>query len=132
MASSRMVVDSSIFIEFLRASDKTKTTLYQLPDDTELFLSVVTLYELLMGATDEVKKRDVKLLTEPLIILPFTKSVAEKSAEVYHDLRQRNKMIEFRDIFIGATSLVHGLPVLTKNTKHFERIDGLTLTRIKK
>ena len=44
-----------------------------------------------------------------MIILPFTKSVAEKSAEVYHNLRQRNKMIEFRDIFIGATALAHGL-----------------------
>lgn len=130
MASSQMVVDSSIFIEFLRASDKTKTTLYQLPDDTELFLSVVTLYELLMGATDEVKKRDVKLLTEPLILLPFTKPVAEKSAEIYHNIRQRNKMIEFRDIFIGATALAHRLPVLTKNTKHFERIDGLTFAKI--
>ncbi|MCB9049804.1 MAG: PIN domain-containing protein [Lewinellaceae bacterium] len=62
MASSRMVADSSIFIEFLRASDKKRTTLYQLPDDTELYLSVVTLYELLMGATDEVKKQDVNCL----------------------------------------------------------------------
>ena len=130
MASSRMVADSSIFIEFLRAPDKKRTTLYQLPDDTELYISVVTLYELLMGATDEVKKRDVKLLTEPLIILPFTKSVAEKSAEVYHNLRQRNKMIEFRDIFIGATAMAHDLPILTNNTKHFERINGLTLAKI--
>lgn len=101
-----------------------------MPDDTELYISVVTLYELLMGATDEAKKRDVELLTEPLIILPFTKSVAEMSAEVYHDLRQRNRMIEFRDIFIGATALAHDLPVLTKNTKHFERIEGLSLARI--
>ena len=32
-----MVADSSIFIEFLRASDKTKTTLLQLPDKIGLY-----------------------------------------------------------------------------------------------
>jgi len=122
-----MVVDSGMFIEFLRAADKTKTKLYQLPDETELYVSVITLYELLMGATDEVKKQDVRLLTEPLLILPFTKPVAEKTAEIYHALRKRNQMIEFRDIFIGATAIVHELPILTHNAKHFERIDGLAI-----
>lgn len=129
MASSRMVADSSIFIEFLRANDKKKTTLYQLPDHAELFLSVVTLYELLMGATNEVKKRDIELLTGPLVILPLTKPVAEKSAEIYQRLRQSNKMIEFRDIFIGATAILHDLPILTHNEKHFKRIDGLSMIK---
>ncbi|MCR9134131.1 MAG: type II toxin-antitoxin system VapC family toxin [bacterium] len=82
-----MVADSSIFIAFLRATDKTNTKLYQLPNRTELHISVVTLYELLMGATDNVKRRDVEILTQSLSILPFTKPVAEKSAEIYHDLR---------------------------------------------
>lgn len=132
MASSRMVADSSIFIEFLRASDKSKTKLYQLPDNTELYISAVTQYELLMGATDEIKKRDVEILTTPLLILPFTKQIAEKSAEIYHNLRLKNKMIEFRDIFIAATAIVHDLPVLTHNTKHFERIDGLDIARLNK
>ena len=127
MASSPMVADSSIFIAFLRAGDKTNTKLYQLPNRTELHISVVTLYELLMGATDDVKRRDVEILTRSLIILPFNKPVAEKSAEIYHDLRKRSKLIEFRDIFIGATALIHGLPVLTHNTKHFDRIDGLSV-----
>jgi predicted nucleic acid-binding protein len=127
-----MVADSSIFIEFLRASDKSKTKLYQLPDNTELYISAVTQYELLMGATDEIKKRDVEILTSPLLILPFTKPVAEKSAEIYHNLRLKNKMIEFRDIFIAATAIVHDLPVLTHNTKHFERIDGLDIVRLNK
>jgi len=41
-------------------------------------------------------------------------------------LRQQNKMIEFRDIFIAATCLVNDLPVKTLNLKHFERIDGIS------
>jgi tRNA(fMet)-specific endonuclease VapC len=65
-----------------------------------------------------------------LLILPFTKPVAEKSAEIYHSLRLKNKMIEFRDIFIAATAIVHDLPILTHNAKHFERIDGLEIVRL--
>jgi tRNA(fMet)-specific endonuclease VapC len=50
MESPGMVVDTSIFIEFLRAKDKTKTALYLIPDDAQIYISSVTLYELLMGA----------------------------------------------------------------------------------
>ncbi|MGN7205873.1 type II toxin-antitoxin system VapC family toxin [Pedobacter sp. SAFR-022] len=50
-----------------------------------------------------------------------------KAAELYHKLRLSNQMIEFRDIFIAATCLVHELPIITFNKKHFERIDGLKM-----
>ena len=36
-----MVVDTSIFIEFLRAADKTKTSLYKIPDDYQIFISAI-------------------------------------------------------------------------------------------
>lgn len=127
MESSGMVVDTSVFIEFLRAKDKTKTTLFLIPDDEQIFISAVTLYELLMGASTADKVTDIKLLTEEIPVLPFNEEVAEKSAEIYHQLRQMNKMIEFRDIFIAATCLVNNLPVKTLNKKHFDRIQELTV-----
>lgn len=99
MESGKMVIDTSIFIEYLRAKNKTKTTLYSLPETIDLCVSSVSLYELLMGATTEEKIKDIKLLTDDLVVLPFTSEVAVKSGEIYHQLRKTNKMIEFRDIF---------------------------------
>jgi tRNA(fMet)-specific endonuclease VapC len=122
-----MVVDTSIFIEYLRAKDKKKSTLFTIPDATQLYISSVTMYELLMGATDENKQKDIKLLTEDLPVLPFDESVSKKAAEIYHQLRLDNNMIEFRDIFIAATCLVFELPLKTLNKKHFERIKGLII-----
>ena len=122
-----MVVDTSIFIDFLRAKDKTKTALFQIPDATQISISSVTLYELLMGAYSPDKVNDIKLLTEDLPVLPFNEDVAHKAADIYHQLRQVNKMIEFRDIFIAATALVYNLPVKTLNKKHFARISGLSV-----
>ena len=68
-----MVIDTSVFIEFLRARDKKNTTLYRLGENTEYTLSSVTLFELYMGATTAEKENDILLLTDGLIILPFSK-----------------------------------------------------------
>lgn len=120
-----MVIDTGIFIEHLRAKDKHKTSLYNLPSATEIFISSVSLYELYMGATTPEKENDVKLITEDLSILPFNDFVAVEAAKIYHRLRTSNKMIEFRDIFIAASCLVNELPLFTLNKKHFTRIKGL-------
>lgn len=122
-----MVVDTSIFIEYLRAKDKKKSILFAIPDSTQLFISSVTMYELLMGAIDENKQKDIKLLTEDIPVLPFDERVSKKAAEIYHQLRRQNKMIEFRDIFIAATCLAFELPLKTLNAKHFERIKKLDI-----
>ena len=123
-----MVIDTSVFIEFLRSNDKKDTTLYKLPDNTVYSLSAVTLFELFMGATTVDKKKDISLLTEGLNILSFNNDVAAKAGEIYHQLRKDNKMIEFRDIFIAATCIIYELPLVTLNIKHFSRIKDLTLT----
>ncbi|MEM9857411.1 MAG: type II toxin-antitoxin system VapC family toxin [Bacteroidota bacterium] len=127
MEIRRMVVDTGIFIDYLRARDKSKTILQDLPDNVELYISSITLYELYMGAISAQKWVDVKTLTEDIPVLPFTKTIAEKAAIVYQELKKENKIIEFRDIFIAATALVHDLPILTRNKKHFTRVDGLKL-----
>lgn len=80
-----------------------------------------------MGATTPEKWVDVKTLTDTIPVLPFSKEVAEKAAIIYQKLRRTNKMIEFRNIFIAATAIVHNFPVLTGNSKHFKRIKELTI-----
>jgi tRNA(fMet)-specific endonuclease VapC len=42
-------------------------------------------------------------------------------------LRSTGLMIELSDIFIAATALANNLPVKTLNTRHFERVEGLSL-----
>ena len=124
-----MVADTGIFIEHLRAKDKLSTTLYKISENTAIYISAVTVYELYMGATTKDKETDVMNITENFTVLPFTDAVAQKAAELYHKLRLSNQMIEFRDIFIAATCIVHELPIVTLNKKHFKRIEGLKILR---
>jgi len=125
-----MVIDTSIFIEFLRAKDKRLTTLAHLPDKKTRALPSVTLFELLMGAKTPDKKKDVLILVEDLDLLPFDETVAHKAADIYLQLRSKNQLIDFRDIFIAATAITYELPLATLNTKHFARIDGLLLQNL--
>ena len=122
-----MVVDTGIFIVHLRAKDKTKTSLYGIFEREDLYLSSVTLYELMAGATSQTKKEDILLITSNFQVLEFSKAVAFRAAEIYQQLKKENQLIEFRDIFIAATSLEFDYPVLTLNKKHFQRIKGLNL-----
>lgn len=122
-----MVIDTYIFIEYLRKPDKSRTILASLPNDASLFVSAVTTYELMIGATDSQKKKDIEILLAGIPVLPFTYEVSSKASEIYHNLRRRNLMIEFRDIFIAATALVFQLPIKTINQNHFQRIETLEL-----
>jgi tRNA(fMet)-specific endonuclease VapC len=117
-----MVVDTNIFIEYLRAKDKLNTILLKLPDKIEMSISSITVYELFMGVNTEKKREEIQILTGDLNLLSFNYEIATKSAEIYNDLKYKNQLIEFRDIFIGATAIVYQLPILTLNRKHFERI----------
>ena len=87
MADRKMVVDTGVFIEFLQASDKSHTTLHQLPDDAALVISAITLYELNMAATTREKLRDVQILTKDLTVLPFTEDVAINAAKIFRNAR---------------------------------------------
>lgn len=127
MEDRGMVVDTSVFIEFLRATKKDKTLLYKIADDSKLYVSTVTLFELYAGATNHSKWMDIKLLTEDLILLPLTVDVSQYAAKIFQKLRLENQIIEFRDIFIGATAIANKLPILTLNKKHFSRIADLEI-----
>ena len=127
MEAEGMVVDTNIFIDHLRAKDKSKTILRKIPINQEIFISSVTIYELLMGATNAEKWKDVEKIIRGLKILSFDEPVAMKAGKIFHELKESKKLIEFRDIFIGATALIYEVPVLTHNTKDFERIKGIKI-----
>jgi tRNA(fMet)-specific endonuclease VapC len=80
-----------------------------------------------MGATTKEKEKDARDLAKDFQILPFTEPVSIKAAQIYQQLKGKNQLIEFRDIFIAATCIVNNFPVVTLNKKHFSRVEGLTI-----
>ena len=123
MENRRLLVDTSVIIEFLRKRDKKETILWKAKEkNCDCVVSAITVFELYPGAKTERHKKDLKILLKWMEIIPFTEKLAKKSAEIYLQLKERNNELEFRDIFIGATAIEMDIPVLTLNEKHFSRI----------
>jgi predicted nucleic acid-binding protein len=122
-----MVIDSTVFIEYLRSRDRRNTTLVNLPEVSMLYVSDVTVFELFMGAKDVAKWKDVELILEPISKLPFDQAAAIEAAKIFQFLQRQGSIIEFRDIFIAATAIVNNLPVKTLNVKDFSRIPDIQL-----
>lgn len=127
MADRILLIDTSIFIDFLRKQRKDKTELWKLREQASCAMSSVTLFELLAGANTEIKRQDATKLSKWIAVLPFDATTAEIAGNIFRDLRARNALIEFRDIFIAATALQHRLELATFNKRHFERVNDLLL-----
>jgi len=127
MENRRILIDTSILIDYLRCIDKQKTKFVSLFKEYTLCVSTITIFELLNGATTEDKQLVIKKVLKPLVIVDFNISCAEKASEIFRILRKQNKLIEFRDILIGATAIENDLPVATFNKKHFERLPDIEL-----
>ena len=92
--------------------------------------SIITRYEILRGLEARGASRQLERFedrcTESLV-LPLADAVVTRAAKVYAELRRAGALISDADILIGATALVHDLPLVTENGRHFERIAGLTV-----
>jgi predicted nucleic acid-binding protein len=128
MAADRVLVDTSIIIEFFRKKKKDETFLHRLLNNNSiLYISIITYFELLCGAKSESLLNDTMQLLELFEIIDFSESEAKKAASIFQDLKIKNSMIGLADIFIAATAIDHNLPLATLNHAHFEQVSVLQL-----
>jgi predicted nucleic acid-binding protein len=127
MEYREVLIDTSLEIDYLRNADKPTTKFISLFKAYDLYISVITVFELLNGATTEEKLTDIRKIFNTLTTIDIDVRCAEKASEIYRELKIQNKLIEFRDILIGATAIVNNLPVATLNKKHFERLRDITI-----
>jgi predicted nucleic acid-binding protein len=62
-------------------------------------------------------------------VLDLTEPIAEAFARERAALRKQGNRIPDMDLLIAATTIVHGLVLMTRNERHFARIPGLRLYR---
>ena len=127
MENNKVLIDTSIVIQYLRTKKKAESQFIKLFQKNDLYISVIAIFELYNGATDASKKNDIMAVCNVVEILDFDLSSAKLASEIFRNLRAKNKLIEFRDILIAATALSNNLPIATLNKKHFDRIKNLII-----
>jgi tRNA(fMet)-specific endonuclease VapC len=96
-----------------------------------LNVSVITVGELLTWALRANAPPDrltgIQDLLKGATVLGVTLSIAEKFGEIRAGLFDSGITVGEMDLLIGATALVHGLTMVTRNTKDYSDIPGLTI-----
>lgn len=87
MADRRVLVDTSIVINFLRKSRKETSVLWKIRKQAPCFMSSVTLFELLSGAKTERHFKDIEKLTKWVESVSFDDAIANTAASMFRDLK---------------------------------------------
>ncbi len=120
------VVDSDVVIDYLRNSLPGALLLQEWLERDLVRFGSVTALELRIG-TDFIRRSTNidKLLRART--LPLDHAGALLAGEVFVKLRGKGLDIGVKDSLLAGTCLRFGLPLATRNTRHFKRVEGLRL-----
>jgi predicted nucleic acid-binding protein len=69
-------------------------------------------------------------LFQRLPTFALTRDCAERAVEIDRELRSHGIRIPTADTLIAGVALARGLPLITRNRRHFARIPGLELVSL--
>ena len=119
--------DTDVLIDFLARREPAATSVAQALNRQELATTTVTRYELLAGARTPQEKASIMSFLDALQVEPLDPGSADRAADIFRTLETSGKRIETGDCLIAGIVLHHHGTLLTRNRRHFERIEGLTL-----
>jgi tRNA(fMet)-specific endonuclease VapC len=125
-------VDTSFVVDLFRerrSSPGPATALLERHLDDELRMSLFVACELHAGAARAGDPEAEALrIRETCLAIPVV-IPAERLAEIYGrilaELQRRGETVATMDLLIGGTALLEGVPLITRNRRHFERIPDL-------
>ncbi|MEZ4424979.1 MAG: type II toxin-antitoxin system VapC family toxin [Gemmatimonadota bacterium] len=91
---------------------------------TPLFITFTIAGELAAGLPPGDRNLWMELI-RPFRMLDCTPEVCWEYGQAYRYLKANGLLIGANDLWIGATALAHGQPVVTRNVREFGRIPGL-------
>jgi tRNA(fMet)-specific endonuclease VapC len=127
MEIKRVLIDTNIYIEFMKGNEEIVKTL----QSAEIIsFSVISIAELLTGFKDTKKERDYlkeldDFLNSPrVLIYDIDTETSEFYAKIYDELKKIGTPIPTNDLWIGSLALQHGTKLLTLDS-HFKNIPGI-------
>jgi len=121
---NRLLIDTSAYSASMAGHDD---VVYRLQEADEICINAVVIGELLAGfAAGNRRERNAnalyRFLDSPRInFVDIDEETAERYAVIHSGLRAAGTLIPTNDIWIAASAMQHGLPLLTLDA-HFERI----------
>lgn len=125
------LLDTDTLIYNLKGNDSIKRNL-ELHLEDPIKISVITLMELYFGAYKSEKVAGnlakIRRIENSFEIVSIGKESAQIFGMLKASLKKSGSPLDDFDLLIASCAMTHNLTLVTNNTKHFSRIDGLKLT----
>ena len=126
--AGKYLLDTNVIIEVLRGNDDMITKIESV-GQSNCFISEITLAELLYGAVRGNNPKnflDVERIEQEFDVLSI-RPAYRQYAVTRNQLRQNGMPIDHMDLFVASVAMYNNLTLVSHNTKHFARINGLKL-----
>jgi tRNA(fMet)-specific endonuclease VapC len=124
------LIDTDIIINSIKGNRTVNQKISELASIPKA-ISIVTYGELLYGAKKSTQREKntsiVYRLAEIFPILGVTRATMEAFTDLKAALDRKGDRVEDLDLLIAATALSLNYILVTNNTKHYRRIEGLQL-----
>lgn len=121
------LLDTNICIFYIKGKFGLKEK-FELVDPENCFISEITLAELMFGVENSDKKeKNQKALDDFLSgikIIPIYHSISLYAKEKAR-LKKTGMILDDFDLLIGATAVTNGMILVTNNSGHFSRMNGI-------
>ena len=124
-----ILVDTDVLIWYMKGNDKAYNSL----DKASAFsISVITYMELVQGMRNKNELNSLRkfLKNWRVNILYITEEISAK-AMFYVEQHFLSHSMQLADALIGATSVSHGLPILTSNDKQYKIIKDIQIKKFR-
>ena len=125
---ARYILDTCTCIAMLKGNERVQAKIKAV-GYSNCFVSEITIAELYFGAEKSGRQnhfRDVEDILKLFKVLPITSALLQYAKSRW-SLERIGMKIDTMDLFIGSTALCNKMILVTGNTKHFERLEGLKL-----
>ncbi len=122
----KYLLDTNIISYYLKGFDSLKE---KLSDNIDLLsISTISYYEIVSGLQSINANRRItefEKFCELIDIINLDKASISASCKIYASLKKSGRLIDDIDILIAGIALSNNLVMITDNTEHFDRIEGL-------
>ena len=125
------ILDTNICVRFLRGEESVVRRLLDADENDDLRIPAMVEGELFYGV-EKSERRDenrekVKALLAFLPVCHADDETMEKFGELKAKAEVAGRRVDDADVIIAATAMRHGALLVTGNTRHFSRFDGLEI-----
>jgi tRNA(fMet)-specific endonuclease VapC len=125
-----IIADTDVLIDYLMDRQPAADKVAEYRSAEGLQTTAISCFELLSGAREGSRGDRARQLIASLPVLALDRAAAARAAVVRQGLEETGTPIGMADSLIAGIALLNDLALLTRNRKHFERVEGLSLVPV--